>query len=221
MAAKYDVEQEVQRLNEAVARAVHASQEADLAAVGSLLREATVALEALAPEPRSSLGSEGNRHYFPERPPQPNAEDLRVTEERWQDAAARGKRYREEARARVGPLLTPAQTAERLGVSAVTVSKWRRQGKLIGLRFDDHQYLYPISQFADSPVQGERGVLRHLDQLLVALGGRTDWEKVLFLMAPHPALHGRSPLVVLVDSPHRDALARLTDLARYAGEMGQ
>lgn len=221
MAARYDIEVEVQRLNEAVARAMHASREADLAAVGSLLHEATVAVEALAPEPPPALEFTGFRHYFPERPPQPNAEDLRLGEQRWQAAAARGKRYRVEAQAQVGPLLTPAQTAERLGVSAVTVSKWRRHGKLIGLRFDDHQYLYPVSQFADSPVQGERGVLRHLDQMLVALGDRTDWEKAMFLMAPHPALHGRSPLAMLVDSPKPEALARLTDLARYAGEMGQ
>ena len=221
MAAQYDIEVEVQRLNEAVARAMHASREADLAAVGSLLHEATVAVEALAPEPPPALEFTGFRHYFPERPPQPNAEDLRLGEQRWQAAAARGKRYRVEAQAQVGPLLTPAQTAERLGVSAVTVSKWRRHGKLIGLRFDDHQYLYPVSQFADSPVQGERGVLRHLDQLLVALGDRTDWEKVLFLMAAHPALHGRSPIEMLLHTLNPDALTRLTDIARHAGEMGQ
>jgi hypothetical protein len=73
-------------------------------------------------------------------------------------------------------------TAERLGVSAVTVSEWRRQGKLLGLRFDDHQYRYPLWQFAESPLQGERGVLRHLDAVLAALGDRTEWEKALFLI---------------------------------------
>ena len=221
VAAQYDIEVEAQRLNEAVARAMHASQEADLAAVGSLLREAAVAFEALAPEPPPALEFSGFRHYFPERPPQPNGEDLRLAEERWQAAAARGKRYRAEAQAQVGPLLTPAQTAARLGVSAVTISKWRRRGKLIGLRFDDHQYLYPVSQFADSPMQGERGVLRHLDQLLVALGDRSDWEKAMFLTAPHPALHSRSPIEMLLHSPSPDTLARLADLARRAGEMGQ
>jgi hypothetical protein len=61
-------------------------------------------------------------------------------------------------------LLRPAETAERLGV-------------------------YPLFQFADSPLQGERGVLRHLDSVLQALGERMAWEKALFLLTTHPRLY--------------------------------
>ena len=116
-------------------------------------------------------------------------------------------------------MLTPAETAQRLGVSAVTVNKWR-QDKLLGLRFDDHQYLYPLFQFADSPLQGERGILRYLDGVLQALGEHTAWEKALFLLAPHPRLGGKIPVKVLRQKPSLDMLDRLYLLAQHAGEMG-
>jgi hypothetical protein len=105
-------------------------------------------------------------------------------------------------------------------VSPVTVNKWRRQDKLLGLRFDDHQYLYPLFQFADSPLQGERGVLRHLDGVLQALGERMTWEKALFLLAAHPRLGGKTPVEVLREKPSPDMLDRLYLLAQHAGETG-
>jgi hypothetical protein len=116
---------------------------------------------------------------------------------------------------------------------------------LLGLRFDDHQYVYPLFQFADSPLQGERGVLRHLDGVLQALGERTAWEKALFLLAVHPRLNqshsgvsmgrapdhagftlalvlgGKTPVEVLREKPSPDVLERLYLLAQHAGEMGR
>ncbi len=221
MVTRHDIEQEEQRLHEAIARAVIAPQAVNLAAVGSVLHQATIAVESLLAPRSLPLTPEQRQHYFPPRGPAPTAANLRSADERWQEALIRGRRFREEARAQVGPLLTPTQTAAQLGVTAVTVSKWRRQGKLLGLRFDDHRYLYPLFQFADSPLQGERGVLRHLDDLLAALGDRTDWEKALFLLAPLPALQGQRPVEVLTAGPTPETLARLTELARHAGEMGQ
>ncbi|MGH2408863.1 MAG: hypothetical protein ACRDGS_00705 [Chloroflexota bacterium] len=220
MVTRHDVEQEAQRLNEVVARAIATPKRANLAAVNGLLHQTITAVESLLVSPAGDL-PEQRRKYFPPPPPSPDAERLRIADERWRAAQARGRRYRAEAQAQVGPLLTPAQTAERLGVSAVTVSKWRRQGKLLGLRFDDHQYLYPLFPFADSPLEGERGVLRHLDAVLAALGDRTDWEQALFLLAPHPALRGQRPVDVLRSRPTGEAVARLSGLARHAGEMGQ
>jgi hypothetical protein len=158
--------------------------------------------------------------YFPPRSAAPTAGELHLADARWQAALERGRRYRDEAQAQVGPLLTPAETAQRLGVSPVTVNKWRRQDKLLGLRFDNHQYLYPLFQFADSPLQGERGVLRHLDGVLHVLGERTAWEKALFLLAAHPRLGGKTPVEVLREKPSPAMLDRLYLLAQHAGEMG-
>jgi hypothetical protein len=117
-------------------------------------------------------------------------------------------------------LLRPAETAPRLGVSPVTVNKWRRQDTLLGLSFDDHQYVYPLFQFAASPLQGERGVLRHLDGVLQALSKRTAWEKALFLLATHPRLGGKIPVKVLRQKLSLDMRDRLYLLAQHAGEMG-
>lgn len=227
MTTRQEVEREARRLQHAVAEAVTAPGTADLPGISAVLHRAAAQVEALRtrgnvhpaafviPIPRERM-----HVYFPTPPEAPNADDLRLADERWQEARERGRRYRAEAQAQVGPLLAPAETAQRLGVSPVTVNKWRRQEKLLGLRFDDHQYVYPLFQFATSPVQGERGVLRHLDSVLRALGERTAWEKALFLLAPHPRLGGRTPLEVLRQEPSADALDRLSHLARHAGEMG-
>jgi hypothetical protein len=221
MVTRHDVEQEAQRLNEVVARAIANPEQVNLAAVNGLLHQTTAAVESLLSSPIIDLPNERRRLYFPPPAPAPDAGQLRIADERWREARARGRRYRADAQAQVGPLLTPAQTAERLGVSAVTVSKWRRQGKLLGLRFDDHQYLYPLWQIAESPLEGERGVLRHLDTMLAALGDRTGWEKALFLLAPLPARHGQQPVDVLRSRPTGETVTRLAALAYHAGEMGQ
>jgi len=220
MITRHDVEQEEQRLREAIEPAVAASEEANLAVVSRLLHQATAGVEALLTDQAVSLTAERRQQYFPPRFPEPTERDLREAETRWQEALERGQRYRTEAQAQVGPLLTPAQTAEWLGVSTVTVNTWRRQGKLLGVRFDDHQYRYPVFQFADSPVQGEQGVLRGLDVVLGALGDRTDWEKALFLLGPLPGLQGRRPLDVLRGGPDPHTVTRLCDLASHAGEKG-
>jgi hypothetical protein len=221
MVTREDIEQEAQRLHEVVTRAIATPELVNLAAVNGMLHQTTTAVESLLASPATDLTAERRQMYFPPPATSPDAEQLLIAADRWRAAQGRGRRYRTEARAQVGPLLTPAQTADRLGVSAVTVSKWRRQGKLLGLRFDDHQYLFPLWQFADSPLDGERGVLRHLDAVLAALDDRTDWEKALFLLAPLPPLRGQRPCEVLRSHPSAEAVAQLIDLACHTGEMGR
>jgi hypothetical protein len=148
-------------------------------------------------------------------------DELRAADAGWQDARQRGRRYRDEARAAIGALLTPREVADRLGVSRATVASWRAQGKLLGVRFDNHQYLYPAFQFVLAPEQGERGVLRHLDSVLAALGDRSPWWKARFLRTPAGALGGRTPLDLLqAPEPGAADLERLLLLARHSGELG-
>ena len=117
-------------------------------------------------------------------------------------------------------MLTPQQVARRLGVSRATVASWRGKHKLLGVRFDDHQYLFPAFQFVDQPERGERGVLRYLDSVLAALGQRSPWWKARFLRTPAGALGGSSPLEVLAAAyPASSGLDRLLLLARHSGEM--
>jgi hypothetical protein len=137
----------------------------------------------------------------------------------WQAAFERGRSYRDAALREVGPVLTPAEVATRLGVSAVTVNNWRRRGRLLAFRFDEHQYLYPAFQFVDRPEHGERGVMRHLDAVLARLPFRSDWQRVQFFLAPFPALAGKTPLDVLRSGDER-SIGRLLEVAAHAGEMG-
>ncbi len=224
MTTKQEVEREAQRLQHAVSEAVSQPDVTDLAGIAAVLQQAVTRVSSLRARTIArgeiTVSPERMRLYFPTPSEEPSADELREADERWQEALERGRRYRSEALEQAGPLLTPAETARRLGVSPVTVNKWRRQGKLLGLRFDDHQYLYPLFQFAASPLQGERGVLRHLDDALHALGERTAWEKALFLRAAHPRLGGETPVDVLRRDPSTEDLDRLYLLARYAGEMG-
>jgi hypothetical protein len=172
----------------------------------------------------SPLPAEQRQRYFPlQRSPRGEvaADQLQVADAGWQEARERGRRYRDQAQAEIGELLTPRAVAHRLGVSRTTVASWRAQNKLLGVRFDDHQYLYPAFQFVTTPEQGERGVLRHLDAVLAALGDRSPWWKARFLRTPAGALEGRTPLDILrAPDPLSAGLGRLLLLARHSGELG-
>lgn len=219
------VRQDLRRLEQAVEEAT--ADPDVLVAVRSVLRAASEAVQGIQSRSRSGAYEipvlpERARAYFPitahaDRTVTP--EELRTADTRWGAALERGQRYRQDALAQVGPVLTPGQVAERLGVSTVTVNNWRRQGKLLALRFDDHQYLYPLFQFAESPSQGERGVLRHLDEVLAMLGDASAWEKARFFLATAPPLGGRTPLDVL-RMGSKDDVERLRALARHSGELG-
>jgi hypothetical protein len=167
--------------------------------------------------------SEGQlRAYAPSRGSPRRAvdgEEMAQADARWEEGLRRGRSHRDEALAYVGPVLTPAEAAARLGVSAVTLNNWRRRNRLLALRFDGHQHLYPVFQFAASPAEGEDGTLRHFAELLALLDGAPAWAKVQFFRDPAPLLDGRTPLEVL-RAGKPDALERARALARHWGEAG-
>jgi hypothetical protein len=148
-----------------------------------------------------------------------NRQEVAEADRGWAAAFERGKSYREAALQEAGPVLTPAEVAARLGASAVTVNTWRRRKRLLAFRFDEHQYLYPAFQFIDHPAQGERGVLRHFDEVLALLPFRSDWARVQFFLTPRPALSGEIPLHVLRSGDER-SIERLKQVAEHADEMG-
>jgi len=148
-----------------------------------------------------------------------SAEERTVAHERWTAAVARGQSYRARALAEIGPLLTPREVSDRLGVSVTTVNNWRRRDKLLGVRFDDHQYLYPAWQFVGSPAEGHSGVLHHLDEVVLSLGEIHPWEKARFLLAPQPLFGGRRPLEVIRHGTLIE-IERLKELASRRGEIG-
>ncbi|MBI3977578.1 MAG: hypothetical protein HY331_05260 [Chloroflexi bacterium] len=218
------VREEMHQLVRRVEAVIEASPAPLLEAVHVVLNQATAAIEAMHPHGAHAveIAPALRQQYFPVTAPAHRTvspHELREAEARWDAALERGRRYRAEAIAWLGPALAPGEVAERLGVSTVTVSNWRRHNKLLGVRFDEHQYLYPSFQFVESPDQGERGVLRHLDEILAILGERPAWEKAKFFLTAAPSLGGRTPLALLrIGTP--SSIARVRDLAEQAGEMG-
>ncbi|MBI2941706.1 MAG: DUF2384 domain-containing protein [Chloroflexi bacterium] len=169
-----------------------------------------------------ALAPERQRAYFPiATSPRcaVSGQEMAAADAGWAAARARGRSYRDAALRAIGPVLTPGEVATRLGVSAVTVNNWRRRRRLLAFRFDEHQYLYPAFQFVERPDQGERGLLRHLNEVLALLPYRSDWARVQFFLSPSPALSGRRPLDVLRTGDEQD-IERLKQAAERAGDMG-
>ncbi len=229
---KDEITHEMTRLRRAVDAVVATAQPADLPTIRGVLMEAATAVEAIGARQASGeyvvdLSAQRRRLYFPshvdEQTP-PTGDEMAHADAGWRERRAEGRRFRDEALSQLGPVLTPAETAARLGVSAMTVSNWRRQGRLLGLRFDGRQYLYPAFQFAETPAEGERGVVRDLDRVLAALGDRTAWEKARYLTTPWPYLRGRTPLGILRGEAGETGEAtdgeRVIHYARHTGEMG-
>jgi hypothetical protein len=194
--------------------------------VRSILREATerITEAASAREPDAvvvKLSARRKGEYFPkqEAAGEPSAQEIDEADAYWRGAAAQQTRFRDEALAQVGPLLPPKLVAERLGVSRATVANWRAHGKLLGIRFDDHEYVFPAWQFVSSPSEGERGVVRHLDEVSAALGEAHPWDKAKFFLTRLPSLGDRRPIDVL-RSGSPDEVTLLVQLARQRGEIG-
>ncbi len=229
---KDEITREMTRLRRAVDAVVATAQPADLPTIRGVLTEAATVVEAIGAQRTSGgyvvdLPVEHRRLYFPrhvddQRPP--TSDEMARADAGWRERRAEGRRFRDEALAQLGSMLTLAETAARLGVSAMTVTNWRRQGKLLGLRFDGRQYFYPAFQFAETPAEGERGVVRDLDRVLAALGDRTTWEKARYLITPWPYLRGRTSLDILRgdagDAGDASDREHVIHYARHSGEMG-
>ena len=224
--ARGEVRQEFRRLKEAVEDTIQQSPTA-LAQVRSVLVNALDAVRAIRPADQTGayvlpVTPELSRTYFPvSESPQRKVTPVEMAQADDQQGKAleRGRRHRDEALAQLGPVLTPKQVSERLGVSTVTVNNWRRRGKLLAVRFDDHQYLYPTFQFAESIEQGEQGILRHLPEMLDLVPPSSPYMKARFFLSEAPLLHGRTPLELLRSGKPSD-VERVRQLAPRFGEMG-
>jgi hypothetical protein len=96
----------------------------------------------------------------------------------------------------LGPLLSPGDVANRLGVTRATVHNWRQAGRLLALHPNQHTYVYPAFQFTE-PTESDDGLLVGLADVLAGLADISPLGKALWLEAKQPSLAGRTPVEVL------------------------
>ena len=106
-------------------------------------------------------------------------------------ARARGAQAKGELLRRAGGGLRLGQAAQRLGVSPQAVHARRKRGTLLAVPQANGEWLYPACQF------GPDGALPGLVTVLQAFGVRSPWTQLAVLLAPAPALGGRTPLQAL------------------------
>lgn len=142
------VRRELQALNATVDATVERLPDREAAEVARLLRQTGQSIETMIRAPdEDAIGASSPEadleRYFPvAKSPvgrSISTEERVVADERWSTALARGQSYRARALEQIGPLLTPREVADRLGISVTTVNNWRHQDQLLGVRFDDHQ----------------------------------------------------------------------------------
>jgi hypothetical protein len=112
------------------------------------------------------------------------------------DARRRGRKVAASVYEFVGPVLSPAEVASRLGVTRATVHNWRRAGRLLALHPNQHTFLYPAFQFVE-PTDSDNGLLVGLAEVLETLGETSPLGKALWFQARQPSLEGRTPVEVL------------------------
>lgn len=88
-----------------------------------------------------------------------------------------------------GPVAGATVLEQEQGISRSTLHAWRHQNAVIGLLKGTRHHVYPVAQFIDGrPVEGLGAILEQVRSPRVA------W---MWLIEPHPALKGETPLARL------------------------
>jgi hypothetical protein len=117
------------------------------------------------------------------------------------EAMARGVIVKQELLRSAQGGLTSSQAAAALGISRQAVDKRRSRHALLAVPAGSGEYLYPACQFTPD------GVIPGLEEVLRAFQIESAWTQLAVLLAPAPALQGKSVL---------DAL-RAGEVSRAAG----
>jgi len=102
-----------------------------------------------------------------------------------------------------GPVAGAGTIEQQLGIPRSTLSHWQSRGSVVGLLRGERKLAYPLAQFVDArPLEGISDVLR------VAPDARSAW---LWLLQPHGALDGRTPLDLLKQGGRRTKVAEAAE----------
>jgi len=126
------------------------------------------------------------------------------------EAIARGAAVKRELLMDAGGGLTPSQVAKVLGLTRQAVDKRRIRRTLLAVPTGSGEYVYPACQFVPE------GVLPGVQEVLQAFQVRSPWTQLSALLAPAPALRGKTILEALKSGETERAIA----VAASFGEQG-
>src|ERR1035438_5703387 len=124
------------------------------------------------------------------------------------EAMARGSAIKRDLLTGGGGGLTSSQVASALGITRQAVDKRRLRRALLALPNGSGEYVYPACQFTAD------GVIPGLEDVLRAFQIRSPWTQLSALLAPTPALEGKS----IVEALKSGAIERAVAVAASFGE---
>jgi hypothetical protein len=107
------------------------------------------------------------------------------------DAMVRGAVIKRELLTSAGGGLTSNRVASALGITRQAVDKRRSRRALLAVPNGSGDYVYPACQFTSD------GVVSGLEEVLRAFRIRNPWTQLSVLLAPAPALRGKTMLAAL------------------------
>lgn len=117
------------------------------------------------------------------------------------EAMARGAAVKQELLSSGGGGLSSSQVSRALGITRQAVDKRRIRRALLAVPNGSGEYLYPACQFTSA------GVVPGIEEALRAFQIRNPWTQLSALLAPAPALGGRSILEALKSGDAERAIA--------------
>lgn len=117
------------------------------------------------------------------------------------EAMARGASVKQELLTSGGGGLTSSQVSTALGITRQAVDKRRIRHALLAVPNGSGEYLYPACQFTST------GVIPALEEVLRAFQIRSPWTQLSALLAPAPALGGKTILEALKSGAIERAIA--------------
>lgn len=123
-------------------------------------------------------------------------------------AKLRGLRARHRLLEARGGTVGSSEVGEILGITRQAVHQRCKAGKLLGLETGRHGLAYPVWQF------DERGVVRGLEETLIALDDASPWMKARFLLSRNVRLADKAPIDVLQEG-------RTTEVLEAAAAYGE
>ena len=117
------------------------------------------------------------------------------------EAMAKGAAIKQELLTKAGGGLTSSQAASALGITRQAVDKRRSRRTLLAVPDGSGDYVYPACQFTKD------GVIEGLDTVLRAFQVQSPWTQLSVLLAPAPALRGKTILEALKSGAVERAVA--------------